>query len=262
VKIIWVFLVLGCLGYTIYVIVEAVRDFLMYYVIVQSKINYVNSGTMTLPAAWICYIGQDPTATFFFENSNIAAGSSSKSSYRIVNYLDRKCFVWNSGIASDDTKIDLVSSKIAGSRLGIKINLSFTSNNEAFLFVGDNSVRPMISEFENIRVIKGSEYYISLNKFNYNKLPKPFNNCSDSLTDASSYDSFFYSKVFEACIKYRQLNCFEFCVLKKISDFCDCSFPGFNEVNERDTCLSKDYIFALSEKLEFKSKRLRTLLST
>ena len=244
-KIIWLLLVLGCLGYTIHVIVEAVRDFLMYDVIVQSKLNYVNSGTMTLPAAWICYIGQDPTATFFFEYELIPAGSSSKSSYRIVNYLDRKCFVWNSGIVSDGTKIDLVSSRIAGSRLGITIDLSFTSASDVSLFVGDNSVRPMFSEFENIRLIRGYAYYISLNKFNYNKLPKPFNNCSDSLTDASSYDSILYRKVFEAGIKYRQLNCFEFCVLKKNSDFCGCSFPGFNEVDGRDSCLIKDYILCL-----------------
>ena len=248
VKIIWVFLVLGCLGYTISVVAEAVQDFLMYDVIVQSKTNYVNSGTMTLPAAWLCYFGQDPTATFFFENFkylNNAAGPSSKSSYRIVNYFDRKCFVWNSGIASDGKKIDPVSSKIAGSDLGIKIILSFTNAINFSLFVGDNSVRPLFGESYNIRLKTGYEYYISLNKFNNNKLPKPFNNCSDSLTDASSYDSIFYRKVFEANIKYRQLNCLEFCIYKKLTDLCNCSYPTINEVDGRESCLRKDYLDCL-----------------
>ena len=79
-------------------------------------------------------------------------------------------------------------------------------------------------------------------KFNNNKLPKPFNNCSDSLTDASSYDSIFYRKVFEANIKYRQLNCLEFCIYKKLTDLCNCSYPTINEVDGRESCLRKDYL--------------------
>ena len=238
VKILWLLLVLGCLGYSIYVIVTAVQDYLMYDVIAQSKINYVNSGTLALPAVWVCYFGQTTTITFKFQALHFS------SDHLIVDYLDMKCVVWNSGIASDGTEIDLVSSKIAGSQLGIEINLSFAtlSGDEAFLFIGDNSVRPMFSELYNVRVEKGSHYYISLKKFNYAKLPKPYSKCSDSLTDASSHDSVFYRKVFEAGIKYRQLNCIEFCVFKRISELCDCFYPGLNEDEGGDSCFGDNYL--------------------
>lgn len=72
------------------------------------------------------------------------------------------------------------------------------------------------------------------------KLPKPYNNCTDSYPETEERN-------------YRQGNCFEICINREVKIKCNCSFPSYYEIKGLERCplLSKmDFLNEFSFKCE------------
>lgn len=151
---------------------------------------------------------------------------------------DMRCHVFNSGRDSDGSAVNLTSSKFGGVFLGFEMQLSFLNlvNEEVYLYIGDNMIRPTINEYRNILVKPGYNLQISLKKVITERLPMPYNDCFNGLGSPDAFDSASYRDTIAAGITYRQLNCLEICEVKIISDICNCSWTGLNERKGYSNC--------------------------
>lgn len=151
---------------------------------------------------------------------------------------DMRCHVFNSGRDSHGNAVNLTSSKLGGAVFGFEMKLAFgnLANDEVYLYIGDNMIRPTINEYRNILVKPGYNLQFSLKKVITEKLPIPYNDCLSGLGGPDAFDSVSYRDTIAAGITYRQLNCIEICEVKIISDTCNCSWTGFNEKDGYSNC--------------------------
>jgi len=104
---------------------------------------------------------------------------------------------------------------------GLVISLKVPKDLELFYGLYENS-RVISSDMTNT-VYPGEAKYITIKKFAYNKLGKPFNECQDNPGPIA--DS-----------QYRQVYCFRLCMLNYIEEKCECSLSAQYMFNGSDTC--------------------------
>lgn len=123
------------------------------------------------------------------------------------------CSKYNGG--SNGARI-LTSSHV-GTDTGLNVRFDLLADGYLFYHVGDSNVKPIGAELDNIIQLIDSKYIgVQMKKTFYNKLPKPYSNCTESITAQSS---FLASEFFEQNITYRQKHCFEICYARFLNEY-------------------------------------------
>jgi len=116
--------------------------------------------------------------------------------------------------------------KKIGFDFGLVISMRVPKDLELFYGLYEHS--HLISADIISAVYAGEAKYITIKKFVYNKLEKPFNECEDN--PVSSIVNGIEGS------QYRQAYCYRMCMLKYIEEKCECSLSSQYMLNGSDTC--------------------------
>ena len=98
----------------------------------------------------------------------------------------------------------------------------FSTQNGFKIFINDEIVNTFW--IDGIQVSTGQSITISLDKTKIKKIPKPYSECTNDLTDVDSYNSEFYKKLFRQRndSTYQLAACEALCIQKYVGDKCGC----------------------------------------
>lgn len=123
------------------------------------------------------------------------------------------CYKYNGG--SNGSKI-LTTSHI-GSDTGLAVRFDLIKDGYLYYYVGDSNVEPIGAELVNIVRLIDSKYVgVKMKKTVFNKLPKPYSNCTETIT---AQTSLLASELFEKNITYRQKQCYEICYFRFLNEY-------------------------------------------
>ena len=151
------------------------------------------------------------------------------------------CYRFNSGRSQKGRPIEQKKTKKPGPKDGLLIQLfNIPSQNKIssvlseglVLFIHNQSISPSASMGVNVDPSKQTD--ISIQRTFIQKEPYPYSDC----IDLNNFNSDYYKFLIGLNRTYRQQDCFDLCLQKKIIDLCDCYDLSFPMVSNSTPCLS------------------------
>jgi hypothetical protein len=121
-----------------------------------------------------------------------------------------KCFRFNGGRNITGHNVELKKANNVGVNSGLQMLLNV--NYPFYYHISDNQELPLAKEVYSESTLPLLNN-IKINKIVEKKLEEPYNNCRQSLLDENSYDSWLFKETIKTNFSYRQLNCFENCLM-------------------------------------------------
>ncbi len=203
---------------------------------VFTKIRLVDSIPMYLPAVTFC-LARNSTYPFSSLLAYCTLGDSTSCGindfeklqiFDVDTFTDKICYQINGRRKSYLSAKSLFVSNKTGYLSGINVGFLIPQNDFLIYSVSDNSVIPVHREINRF-LESGFMVNVIVNKLVDNKLPDPYNSCKyvpDYLYDSE---------------KYRQINCFDRCMMNRISDLCMCSVKEQNTCRNSTGCIKSEY---------------------
>ena len=149
------------------------------------------------------------------------------------------CFRFNTGRDSYGIQAKLKESVKAGPSNGLSLQfyLKPSSNKYSFafsegmrVFVHNNSIIPSFSEGVNVEPAKITD--IAIQRTFIQKEPYPYSDC----IDLNNFDSDYYKFIIGLNRTYRQQDCFDLCLQKKIIENCSCYDMNYPKIINSTPC--------------------------
>jgi len=215
-RLLWgVFFLVG-VGGAVFLIYQAVDQYLAFGVITTTKIK--NEKEMILPAITFCAANETDheiipiIQDMVLQTLLINGRSGPMLNFRQSDPTDLEIFDYH--LFKNVTCIQLnfgtdteTLTKVAGDGLfhGYLVDFFLPLNTTLYFVITDNNARVVYGEVNEI-VFPGQASYIALSKTNQTALGPPYSDCVDT-------------------VNYRQMTCTEDCVKKNMSDACGCEYP-------------------------------------
>jgi hypothetical protein len=153
------------------------------------------------------------------------------------------CYVFNSGLNANGSKVSFKESLLPGAQSGFQL-VAYVGYNEKLIpfNAGAFSWIPFTNSY-GLNLLIENNTYLSVDKSNVivlnggtmnfmsihtrfaSKLPKPYSNCDIDNTNPGQFDSPFYNLIKNSQYQYSQELCVLQCYQKQIIDLCNCSTP-------------------------------------
>ncbi|CAF0860551.1 unnamed protein product [Brachionus calyciflorus] len=154
------------------------------------------------------------------------------------------CFRFNTGINSNNERIDIKNISLPGKYNGLVLELfvgvpddqmSFSIYTGAHIFIGDNLIKPL--SIEGLDISPGTQTNIVLERVETKLKSQPYSDCIENLDNIDSFDSEYYKKVFKSDLTYRQVDCFTAYIQEEIFKKCNCYNNFYNVIyKDRKPC--------------------------
>lgn len=232
VKIIWIICLLVSSASCAYFIVYTVLNYLRYEVI--STTNPIYEGESQFPTLTFCSTIQPffslPLLQCKFNNIDCRFNFEE---FQELNY--GKCFRFNSGINLMNESVQILNSKVAGMKYGLRIDLNVSLSdkyafNELAIYIHNYTEKPINILHRGFRITTGSTTYYQIERNFENRLGIPYNDCILDLNEFSLNKTIidYYQRVNDS---YSQTECVRLCRNLKNADNsnCNCVDPSFLE---------------------------------
>lgn len=227
-KALWILGLLLSLSAGIFLIYKNLKEYLEYNVVTES--TDVQEGLQIFPAITICmsnyshykisllkFADRDLEIPKYHQYVNRKYKNTADLEF-FQRYPNGDCLRFN-GYVNNRTQL-----KKNVRQTSEQFEVWFNSNNivqsDLYLMIADN----YLNVFEPSQTIRGDISNIYITKSIENKLEYPYNQC-EKMADKT----------------YRQANCIESCIYKKIADIYDCSYQGYYDVKSKPLCDDIDY---------------------
>lgn len=127
--------------------------------------------------------------------------------------LNLNCYKFNGGRNGSNHEVDILKSTQFGAYSGLTLQLNMLKRDHLFYYVGDNKIRPIYTELTH-SIQPGKNILVEMKKVVEKKLPEPYSRCQ---TKINSETSRLVKQVLAQNITYRQLNCYDLCLLEYAS---------------------------------------------
>ena len=169
------------------------------------------------------------------------------------------CLQFNSGLNFSNQKIDFVKSSRLDKGYGLRLTIGVSRLYS--LDIGNSTFRFYINDF--VAFIHNSSNLISSStKLSYiqnlfrtamslkrtliSKQPSPYSDC----IELSSYSSVLYDYLLQSNYSYRQIDCLDLCIQKKIISACGCYYLKYPSLNtQRMPCLNWTQFLCANEEI-------------
>ncbi len=210
-----------CYGGIFYVI-SSVQDYQGYEVV--TKIQVIDADKLTFPAVTFCVLQiefrehfgvrvkkQTNFSDVFIEclfetyNNNCSINDFEYNPIYFVPFASFfPCYSFNT------KRNKSYSVNRVGIYTGLVVSLNLSTTEQIYYHVGDNNVRPVFTEFNNIIQKKEDGKFVSIEmkKTVDIKLPIPYTSCSERINSETSH---LVKRILYQNIAYRQKNCFDLC---------------------------------------------------
>jgi hypothetical protein len=158
----------------VFYVAENYSDFKEYNVLTQIKIK--ENKTMLFPAVTVCLYDSKNRALVidlgkvlndcYYDSSKSKFSKTDFENFNVTNARRGdvyNCYKFNGGLDFAKRQTSILTSKKFGKYTGLTLNLTLTRNEIMFYYVGDNSVKPVFSEFTNF-IQTGKSVFIGIIK--------------------------------------------------------------------------------------------------
>ena len=191
---------------------------------VVTNIKTVDVTSQTFPAITICLVGLGQGIYTTLELKDILIGCSILnkncllSDFRMIkvrflglNNMRVNCYTFNGGYDINGMQKELIKTDQVGFFTDFQLHLHISPLTLVLYCVGDNNVTPVALDMMNI-MTAGSFSYLGLDKNVNERLGHPYNECIKSARESNSP---LMNEFIQNNVKYRQINCLEFCSNQK-----------------------------------------------
>ena len=273
IKVFWVFVLLGSLGMSIYLILKLFQDFFKYNVVTTRKqifetptqfpeVTICNQNPVTTKSGYIAgldanfpldlgtlSVSQQQSLSHTFEDILFACtfNNIECTTNDFFWYFDRNlgnCWAFNSGNNSSGQTVNLLNSIRAGADYGLQMTL-YSNYYENLTY--NNSFNGMIVKVVNasfldlsdgIYLAPGFVTNVAIDRFFELLLPKPYSDCDIPNDSMQTGYSTFYDAIFYSPYQYSQELCLNLCYQQDIIDVCGCNpydYPFFGGIACQDS---------------------------
>ena len=103
-----------------------------------------------------------------------------------------------------------------------------------------------IKYYEGYNAAPGTSTHFIVNRQFNDRLPEPFNQCFDDLSDINDFESIIYKEILRANLTYRQVDCFRLCLQKLAIETCNCYDATIYKIFDAEPCWQVQQINCLS----------------
>ena len=178
--------------------------------------------------------------------------------YYDLNYGN--CFSFNSGYDESDKELKILENLKPGPKNGLKLQFFLRPGQNKYsagineglrVFIHNNSVNP--STLTGINVEPSKRTDIAIQRTFIQKEPDPYSDC----ISLENFDSYYYKFLIGLNRTYRQQDCFDLCLQKKVIEECKCFDMNFPMIYNSTQCISLvDYFCSLNVSYNFKKSKI------
>ncbi len=217
VKLFWILLTAVFAVFVYFVIRESVIDFFSYTTISSSEKKQNDS--LTFPAISLCWSLEIRSGITLYQSSKFKQLSFANMTVNYENFTTQRhsCYKIN---GDKDSNGELLISQEEGRLFGMNLIVN-SSAPELYIYIGNNSYRPVSPEVENTILRRNHVISIAIIRVESELLPKPIGNCQE-LIRPDDFNSSEYASIYNSSSAYRQLNCLEMYAVSKVKKECGC----------------------------------------